>query len=243
MPDGCHVHTSTLVVLLFLVLRRSRAGRHSCYERGSWLKRTVLCYLVLVLSTTAVSGQQIYLTGTQHNEIWTANRDGSGSPTLLYDDAGAGGAGPVGIIAVLGEVNQLFYTGGNRDDIFTAPIDGSGTPEVLWDDTGNEHLGVTADPTTGTLYWTTQGGGAIRSASWDGTGIITEVYSGLSYFPVGITIDARTGTLYWTSVESHRILSGTIDGSTPRVLYRCQVRRFRRFFLSNMITSVGTLCE
>jgi len=190
-------------------------------QKESIVKRTAIIVLALVLTTTVVSAQEIYLTATHSNEIYVANRDGSGTPTLLHSNAASGSSGPVGLIAVLGGVDRLFYGGGNYSEIDVASVDGSGTPSVLWADAGDEHLGITADPATGILYWTTESGEAIRSGAWDGSGGITDVFSGLTdEGPVGITFDDTTDTLYWTSVQEDLIVTGSADGTTgPTVLY------------------------
>jgi hypothetical protein len=184
------------------------------------MKRAAFLLVVLIVSASMASAQQIYLSSTGSNEIWVANRDGSGSPTVLHSNAGSGTRGPAGMIAVLGSVNQVFYGGGNYSEIDVANVDGSGTPAILWSDgTCCEHLGITADPATGLLYWTTEYE-TIRSAAWDGTGGITNVFSGLTNGPVGITLDSATGTLYWASVDSDSIYMGAADGSSgPTVVY------------------------
>ncbi|MCW8984359.1 MAG: hypothetical protein OQK55_03385 [Thermoanaerobaculales bacterium] len=183
------------------------------------MKKPIFLLMALIIVSSIASAQQIYMTGTRGNQVWVANRDGSGSPSVLFSDAVTSTQGPAGMIAVLGTVNQLFYGGGNYNDIFTANVDGSGAPAILWDDGCCEHLGITADPATGMLYWSTETD-IIRSGAWDGTGGITDVFTGLTGGTVGITLDAASGTLYWTSVDSDSIFSGASDGSTgPNLLY------------------------
>jgi len=185
------------------------------------VKRVTLVLLALALAATTASAQQIYLTATSSNELLVANRNGTGAPTVLFTNAASSSSGPAGLIAVLGNVNKLFYGGGNRTEIDVANVDGSGVPAVLWSDAGDEHLGITGDPATGMLFWTTESGEAIRSGAWDGSGVITDVFSGMTDAgAVGITFDSATDTLYWTSVEDDAIYSGASDGSTgPTQVY------------------------
>lgn len=156
-------------------------------------------FVVLVLALTVIPctaiAQQLFFTDTLANEIWVANKDGSGSPALLYSSAVTSAQGPVGILVTHPTNGDIIYTGGNINDLFIAPADGSGSPAVLWDDTGHEHLGVTIDPATGTLFWTTESGLEIHSGAHDGSGVITVLFSALAHLPVGITFDASRGRL------------------------------------------------
>lgn len=185
------------------------------------MKQALSIAIGLLLAATNVFAQQIYFTGIQENEVWVANRDGSGTPALLYDNAGEATA----IIAVLGDWNRLVWGGGNQKTLWTAAADGSGAPEMLWFnlDVGFEHLGVTLDPTTATLYWTTHDYPEnIRFGNLDGTGSYGTIFSGIPNRKAsGITLDAASQTLFWTSTRDDQIGTGPADGSAgPWLLYR-----------------------
>jgi hypothetical protein len=192
------------------------------FDREETVKRAIFVGAIVILAASSVAAQNIYFTGTVSNQIWVANKDGSGSPAVLFDSATSGSRGPVGIVVVLEAIQTIFYSGGNNWEIDVANVDGSGTPSVLWANTCCEHLGVTADVAGGVLYWTTENAGEIRSGNMDGSGSIGVVHAGLpsSQYPVGITYASGTDALYWTSVSGDSIIVGNADGSgTPTVLF------------------------
>lgn len=174
---------------------------------------------LIILVAAGGFAQDLYFTTTQSDQIWVAPRDGSGTPTVLFDGVVGSSAGPTGMIVVLDTVQKIFCGGGNSWNIYAANVDGTGTPALLWDDECCEHLGVTADPAAGVLYWTTENGNAIRKGNMDGSGAIADVFTDAPA-GVGITLDPAAGVLYWTSVAGDVIVAGNADGSgTPTVLF------------------------
>lgn len=184
------------------------------------MKKVTALVALIVLAASGAVAQDLYFTTTQSDQIWVAARDGSGTPTVLFDGAVGSSTGPTGMVVVLDTVQKIFYGGGNSWNIYAANVDGSGTPTLLWDDECCEHLGVTADPAAGVLYWTTENGNAIRKGNMDGSGVIEDVFTGIADAAVGITLDRAAGVLYWTSVAGDVIVAGNADGSgTPTVLF------------------------
>lgn len=176
---------------------------------------------LVILAASNVVAQNLYFTATTGNQIWVAPRDGSGSPTVLFDNAASSTQGPTGMVVVLDTVQKIFYGGGNSWEIDVANVDGSGIPSVLWGAQDCcEHLGVTVNAASGVLYWTTENGDEIRSGNLDGSGVVAGVFSGLSDSPVGIVYDPSVDGLIWTSASGMSVWAGNADGSgTPTLLF------------------------
>ena len=184
------------------------------------MKRQCAISMLVLLAASGLSAQDLYFTGTTSNQICVAPRDGSGTATVLFDNAASSTQGPAGMVVVLDTVQKIFYTGGNEWEIDVANVDGSGTPSVLWGSQECcEHLGVTVNAATGVLFWTTENAGDIRSGNLDGSGVVADVYSGLSDYPVGITYDPATDGLIWTSVSGQSLSAGSASGGDPIVLF------------------------
>ncbi len=74
---------------------------------------------------SSVSAATLWFTGTSGNQIWQANADGTGAPSVLYDPAADFGSGPVGI-DVDPTTGMLYWGTGNNGDFWSGNIDGSG---------------------------------------------------------------------------------------------------------------------
>jgi hypothetical protein len=81
-----------------------------------------------LLTGTSLS-PKIYFTGT-NNVIWSANRDGTGSPTPLYDYHDNNMTNAVGIEANLNNGN-LYFGGAGNNNIYNATLDGVGTINTI----------------------------------------------------------------------------------------------------------------
>lgn len=188
------------------------------------MRNTLVLVLLIgsVLSPSRAVAQQLFFTDTWNDQVWVANKDGSGSPVLLHPNATGGYVGPVAILVVNPISGVVVYTGGNYPEIWSAPADGTSAPSLLWSDSGNEHLGVTINPSTGMLYWTVRTPYEIRSAAYDGTGGISTVFSFslADGTPLGITYDESRDRLCWTTSSNSEVRCGNADGSgSPTTLF------------------------
>lgn len=185
------------------------------------LMTSAACALLwLVMGTGTALGQPLYLTSVNSNTIWVGSRDGSAPPKPLVESAVPDGGRPTAIIAVGGAVQKLFVGAGGAPEIRVTDLLSPGPTAELWRDAGQEHVGLTADPFSSKLYWTTQFAGRIYAGAWDGSGDVDVIIQGLQAPPSGITLDPGSRTLFWTATFHNGIFSAGVSGRpVPRLLY------------------------
>ncbi|MFG0251449.1 MAG: hypothetical protein ACF8NJ_01085 [Phycisphaerales bacterium JB038] len=95
---------------------------------------------------SAAGAETLWFTGTYSNQVWQANADGSGVPSVLYDPASDSGSGPTGI-DIDPTTGELYWGTGNNTDFWSGNRDGSGAgffadPSIDFD----EAHGTAVDP-------------------------------------------------------------------------------------------------
>jgi hypothetical protein len=187
-------------------------------------KTPTLVWMTMIALTCAGASlaQQLVFANTSNNEIWIANKDGSGAPSVLHSTATASSFGPVQLDAVP-STNKLYIGGGNNPGVWEANLDGTGTSTLLPNSTvGSEHFGVAADPAGGRYFFSTDNStsGSIHVANLDGTGVATTLFSGLTGSVHGLEYDASSDRLYFAEIRDDRITRANADGTgTPTVLF------------------------
>ncbi|NOR29062.1 MAG: hypothetical protein GQ540_11100, partial [Lutibacter sp.] len=154
----------------------------------------------------------LYFTGTYNGTVWSANRDGSGSPTVLYDTSdGIDTAGPVGV-----EVNLnsgiLYYAGGNTNDIFSASADGTGTISTVSNtNLGYEHHDFEFDWDNNRIFYTGDEEG-LFVANADGTGSAANIIDDASV--IALTYNSTTDKIYYVTHGDWNIGVINADGTS-----------------------------
>ncbi len=176
---------------------------------------TIVAVLALGVNVALVQADSLYFTATSSNEIWVAEQDGSGSPSLLFSGAGPGGQGPVGIDWDT-SAGTLFWGTGNHEELWGGNADGSGSPYSLYGPTGNfgETHGVAVDGANDRVFFTRQ---------WEGLWVGATDGSGASMLyghdPTSIEYDPGSDQLYVGSMANGDISVAAADGSSLTLLY------------------------
>ncbi len=176
---------------------------------------TALAGIVLLgAALGSVQAEDLYFTATYTNEIWAANMDGSGTPSVLFTGAGPGSSGPVGIDWDT-SAGELFWGTGNNEELWKGNADGSGAPSMVYGSTGSfgETHGVAVDG-AGTVFFTRQWEG-LWSGATDGSGAAM-IYGG---DPTSIEYDPAGDLLYVGSYFNSDIRVAAADGSSSTTLY------------------------
>ncbi|MBE0638106.1 MAG: hypothetical protein IH598_06290, partial [Bacteroidales bacterium] len=150
----------------------------------------------------SVTNPLIYFTATFEGKIYSANADGSGTPTLLYDpDDGIPIFGPVGIEADLGS-GTLYWGGGNHGNIYKAPEDGMGTVTTIPSTNGCcEHHDLEIDLINGKIYFTLAGIG-LAVANLDGSGTATSL---TTTYATSMALDRTNNRIYFAYPDFYGI--------------------------------------
>ncbi len=132
------------------------------------------------------------------SRIMAADRQGNGSPCVLYD-AGDSVQHPVHLAADPVR-RRLYWTEPDHDRICYAPLDGSGRPQVLYDarDGVDGAFGIALAAMGRHVYWTESADNQVVRGDADGVSRPTILYHGVHglHEPYGLAIDATTGHLY-----------------------------------------------
>lgn len=184
------------------------------------MKRFVMMLGVAALAATGVQGQVLYFTGATGNQIWQANRDGSGAPVVVHSPAAVEPMGPNGIEWSV-PMNALFYAGARNFEFYTASADGSGTPSVLPGTAGGtaNHVAhdIAVDVAGNRLFLSIRDSG-IYSCDLP-CNVTTLVFPDVSSSFIGLEYDPTSDSLYFTGNDG-TILTGAADGSSgPTVLF------------------------
>jgi hypothetical protein len=186
----------------------------------SFGKHFVVLIVLVVLSCPAWGANEIYVTATNSNEILVANLDGSGTPSVLFSNAGFS-RGPVGIDLVP-QTGLFYYGGGNNAENWVANMDGSGTPTQLPNTVGifSEHHDNSVDLAGNRIFFGV-GNNGVFSGNLDGSGTATMLFSvPSSSGPNGVFYEASSDLIYWADNSSDTLAVGNADGSgTPTVLF------------------------
>ena len=115
-------------------------------------------------------GQSLWFTGTRTSQVWQANADGSGAPSVLYDNAAEQPSGPTGI-----DVNpltgELYWGTGSNGTFWSGNVNGSGAGFFAdASDIFDQALGTAVDPATGRIFLMNDTVG-LFSINPDGTGL------------------------------------------------------------------------
>lgn len=171
--------------------------------------------------------EKIYWTVRNVDAIYVNNKDGSGSPTVLFD--GADGVNIPGDIAVDVTNGFLYWANSNDDKIYRGNSDGSGTPTALF--TGpaqgvDNPIGLVFDAVNSRLYWANYTDidtipNTIYRGNTNGTGLalLFNEADGVD-FAYGLALDEGTNTLFWANNFGNNIMKGNADGTgSPTVLF------------------------
>lgn len=104
------------------------------------------------------------------HEISVGNLDGSGTPTVLYDDNNTTNVGcPSGLVLSDG---KLYWADDCFNNILVANADGTGKPSVLFneDDGVSYPEGIAIDKASKKIYWSESDGSVVARGNLDGSG-------------------------------------------------------------------------
>ena len=146
------------------------------------------------LATQAPSSSKIYFTGTD-GMIWSANRDGSGTPTVLYDYHDNNMHTAVGVEIDLDNSN-VFFAGAYYRNIYSAPLDGLGIINTIPNTSASGNLhDFEIDREGNRLFYTNQSSG-VFSTSIDGSASPTQIVAGNI---VALTFDKTHQKIYFVN--------------------------------------------
>lgn len=156
-------------------------------------------------------------------KISLGNTDGSGMPTVLFDNSD--GVVRPGSIALDVAGGKIYWNDWGTQKVQVGNIDGSGSPTDLFDslDGVDAPFGIALDIAGGKIYFGDAGGAAkIQVGNIDGSGSPTVLFDAADGVDSvqGIALDVTGGKIYWTEFANFRVRVGNIDGSgTPTVLF------------------------
>ncbi len=175
---------------------------------------TTVAMLALGAAAGMVQAQPLYFTATASNQIWVASMDGSGTPSVLYANAGPFPQGPVGI-DLDKSTGKLFWGTGNNSELWTADADGSGTPSSVYTFSGfTEQHDAEVDEANARVFFTAFQQGVYVGPT-DGSGPVTQVYAGN---PSTVAYDPANDLIYFGGPFGS-ISVGAADGSSQTPLY------------------------
>ena len=167
-----------------------------------------LCCLLILGSLGMLWAQnQILISDTDNDIIYTANLDGTGTPTALISPATGQTQGPVGMFADFTN-NLLYITEGNGRYAVTAPLTGgSGTLIPNSTPPGGEHFDIYADVANSRYFFSTDNSNGISVANTSGVGAATPVRtSGANVGSVhGLDYNPATDLLYAAEIRDDDI--------------------------------------
>lgn len=178
------------------------------------IRNAMITIVGLLAATAAAGAQPLYTTGTSGNQIWEAEADGSGTPAVLYENAGPRSGGRRGI-DLDAEGGRLFWATGEGSEFWTAPADGSGSPTVLYPNLGGWAFDVAVDAPGNRLFMVVEEVG-VFVGSLDGLAPATLLYPAIS--PRCVAYEPSNDKIYWDDVATDNILVGEADGSSSSVL-------------------------
>ena len=147
-----------------------------------------------VATGTPVSSK-IYFSST-NGIIWSANRDGSGAPTPLYDYHDNNMRTAVGIDIDLDNSN-LYFAGAYYRNIYSASIDGIGTINTIPNiSTNGNLLDLEVDNDGNKLFYTDSNNG-VAFTSLDGSTPTTQIVGGTQ--AVSLTFDKTHQKIYFVN--------------------------------------------
>ncbi len=171
--------------------------------------------LVLALSTVAAEAQVFYFTGTAGDQIWVANRDGSGVPSVVVPSATGDLRGPIGIEWGI-PLGELFYAGGQQEAAYHAADDGGGSPAAFSGTSQGDYvLDVAVDVAGNRLFFSVKDDGVYGCT----LPCTSATHLEMSGTMPGLEYDPASDLLYWT--ESAGVIARMpADGSAlPELLY------------------------
>ena len=159
------------------------------------------------------------------NNVWWANLDGSGTPSILFNGLG-GRLRAIDIDPVAGKLYLGEFAGSFAppDVIWTANADGSGTPRTLYSGDFGGLRGLAVEPTVPRpLYFTATDDNEIWVADTHGVAAPAVLFSNAgpgTEGPAGIDLDEPAGTLFWGTGNFGQLWTGNADGSgAPSFVY------------------------
>lgn len=172
-----------------------------------------------VATGTSVS-PKIYFTGT-NSSIWSANRDGSGTPTILYNYRDQNMRTAVGIDVDLDNGN-LYFAGAYYRSIFSATVDGVGTINTIPVTSQGRLLDLEIDWDNDKLFYTDSNSG-VYATSIDGSAPATQIMG--AYGVVALTYDKTRQKIYFVNpsgsigvvdTDGSNLNSSLFSASAPR---------------------------
>ena len=173
----------------------------------------------------------VYWSDMAIDAIFVGNIDGTGSPSILYDDTDVFYPRDVAIDVTNGYIywaeldpfGPPFY-------IIKANLDGSGGVTVLYDDSDGVDgpNGIAVDPDNDRLFWGEVFGQNVVEGHVDGSGtaaptvLYDNAVDGVEGAR-GIALDIPNGKMYWADFDGSndygRIFEGEMDGTGSSVLF------------------------
>jgi hypothetical protein len=117
--------------------------------------------------------------------------------------------------------DSIYWTNsGSSGAIRVGNSDGSGSPGNVFT-AETSPFGLALDPAGGKIYWSTFGGGSLRTGNLNGTGV-QNVFTGESR-PYDVTTDPAAGKIYWTdfaaTANTGLVRVGNLDGTGGQTLF------------------------
>lgn len=120
------------------------------------------------------------------SKIYVGNLDGSGTPTILYDNISDTLEHPSSIVLDVSN-NRIYYTDETTDVVASANLDGTGNFKILYNNAlhgVNRSDGLAIDFVTGKIYWSESNSERIRVGNLDGSGTPTTLVNGVESYNV-----------------------------------------------------------
>ena len=184
-------------------------------------KISILLFACFLISVGSLWAQpQILYSVTSDDEVYTANLDGTGTPSSLVANATTAVEGAVGMFPDFTN-NLLYIAGGNNSGIWTAPLTG-GTSTLLANSTpGDEHFDVYVDVANSRYFYSSDDASGAWVANTNGTGSATQIRS--SGDPVGachgLDYNPATNLVYVTQIRDDRISAINVATGVATTLF------------------------
>ncbi|MEQ9188569.1 MAG: GEVED domain-containing protein [Cryomorphaceae bacterium] len=162
----------------------------------------------------------LYFASTNNPRIWQVDID-STTPAILFDNAGGGSGGPVGLDYSL-ILDSIYFGGGNYDSVYRINANGLGSQYVLPNTDGsvstNNRHEVDIDRSGNRLFFTA-GDDGIFVGNLDGTGTSINIYDPPGAGSSGMDFNPRNGRVYINQTTGNTIESLNDDGSDFQTLF------------------------
>jgi hypothetical protein len=115
-------------------------------------------------------------------------------------------------------VDTIYWSDQSSNSIKYAPADGSAPAGQILYSSENAPDGIALDPSTGRIYWASEGSNVVRTGLLSGAGAATDLYTGETGL-TGLAVDPVNGRIFWTTGDTVRGAplagGGTVDSVFP----------------------------